>query len=208
MRAEDWNKVIPPVYVRSDNGRQYLGIYNATKSVMEDYPDGLTQDVTITCTQTNIDYKGNRYQDEDSMWSVEMKGWNQDTAHILTIDGAGKCTLDGRGFGGIHIEDCSNIIIRDITFLNFNTYEGVYAPEEPACIYATNISKRKPCRNLYFENLTVKGQSTKSRTPITAPATALRSKDTRMCVSIISVCRRSLSSRFPLQTRIPSIYQR
>ncbi len=23
MRAEDWNKVIPPVYVRSDNGRQY-----------------------------------------------------------------------------------------------------------------------------------------------------------------------------------------
>ena len=124
MRAEDWNKVIPPVYVRSDNGRQYLGIYNATKSVMEDYPDGLTQDVTITCTQTNIDYKGNRYQDEDSMWSVEMKGWNQDTAHILTIDGAGKCTLDGRGFGGIHIEDCSNIIIRDITFPELQYLRG------------------------------------------------------------------------------------
>lgn len=162
MRAEDWNRVIPPVYVRSDNGQQYLGIYNATKSVMEDYPDGLTQDVTITCTQTNIDYKGNRYQNEDSMWNVSMKGWNQETSHILTIDGAARCTLDGRGFGGIHIEECSNIIIRNITFQNFNTYEGVYAPEEPACIYASNISQQKPCRNLYFENLTIKGQSTKS----------------------------------------------
>lgn len=158
----DVSYIIPPVYIRSDNDRQYLGIYNATRSVMEDYPGGLTRDVTITCTQDVIDYKGNRSQVEDSMWSVDMKGWNQETPYVLTIDGADRCTLDGRGFGGIHIEECSNIIIRNITFQNFNTYEGVYAPEEPACIYASNISQEKPCRNLYFENLTVKGQSTKS----------------------------------------------
>lgn len=118
--------------------------------------------MTITCTQTNIDYKGNKYQDKDSMWNAEMKEWNQETSYVLTIDGTDKCTLDGRGFGGIHIQECSNLIFRNITFRNFNTYEGVYAPEEPACIYAVNISKRKPCRNLYLENITIKGQSTKS----------------------------------------------
>ena len=128
--------------------------------------------------------------------------------HILTIDGAGKCTRQPAVFGSIHIRIASNIIIRDITFLNFNTYEGVYAPEEPACIYATNISKRKPCRAC------LRTWPSKGR----APASPNSNYRTRygitvkgyggMCVSIISVCRRSLSSRFPLQTRIPSIYQR
>ncbi|MCS2341158.1 hypothetical protein NXV89_15705 [Bacteroides uniformis] len=99
---------------------------------MQDYPDGLTQEVTAnTCTRPTPGYKGNECGDEEPCKNVEMKGWNQDTAHILTIDRAGKCTLDSRGSGGALIEDCSNNVIRDITLLNFNTYEGVYAPEEP-----------------------------------------------------------------------------
>lgn len=161
---EDWTKIVPPIYIRSDVSAAYFGIYNVIQSVLDDYPDGLTQDVTITCTQTNTDYKGNKYQSEDNMWTAEMSNWNQDTPYMLTVDGANKCTLDGRGFGGIRIQECNNLVFKNITFQNFNTYEGVYAPEEPACIYAINVSKRKPCRNLYFENITIKGQSTKTPT--------------------------------------------
>lgn len=161
---EDWTKIVPPIYTRSDVSAAYLGIYNVIQSVLDDYPAGLTQDITITCTQTNTDYKGNKYQSKDSMWTAEMSNWNQDTSYTLTVDGANKCTLDGRGFGGIRIQECNNLVFKNITFQNFNTYEGVYAPEEPACIYAINVSKRKPCRNLYFENITIKGQSTKTPT--------------------------------------------
>lgn len=167
--AQDERYTIPPKWRRSDNQQEYLGIYNATRAVVEDYPDGLTQDVTLTCLEDVVDYQNNTSQIATSMWNVDIKNWNKDTQYILTIDGDGKCVMDGRGFGGIHIENCSNFIIKGITFQNFNTYEGVYTPEEPACIYVTNTDK-KDYRNVYIENITINGQSTKT------PASGFRTR--------------------------------
>lgn len=42
---DDWSKIVPPVYMRSDVSSAYFGIYNAIQSVVNDYPDGLTKDV-------------------------------------------------------------------------------------------------------------------------------------------------------------------
>ena len=159
--AQDERYTVPPKWRRSDNQQEYLGIYNATKAVVSDYPDGLTQDVTLTCLEDVIDYQDNKSQISESMWNVDIKNWNKDTQYILTIDGDNKCTMDGRGFGGIHIENCSNLIIRGITFQNFNTYEGVYHPEEPACIYITNTDNGS-YKNVYINNITINGQSTKT----------------------------------------------
>lgn len=159
--AQDERYLVPPKWIRSDNQQEYLGIYNATKAVVEDYPDGLTQDVTLTCLEDVIDYQDNKSQISESMWNVDIKNWNKDTQYILTIDGDNKCVMDGRGFGGIHIENCSNLIIRGITFQNFNTYEGVYHPEEPACIYITNTDNGN-YKNVYIDNITINGQSTKT----------------------------------------------
>lgn len=157
--AQDERYTIPPKWRRSDNQQEYLGIYNATKAVVNDYPEGLTQDVTLTCLEDVIDYQDNKSQISESMWNVDIKNWNKDTQYILTIDGDDKCVMDGRGFGGIHIENCSNLIIRGITFQNFNTYEGVYHPEEPACIYITNTDNGN-YKNVYIDNITINGQST------------------------------------------------
>lgn len=167
--AQDERYTIPPKWRRSDNQQEYLGIYNATKAVVQDYPDGLTQDVTLTCLEDVIDYQNNTSQTASSMWNVDIKDWNKDTQYILTIDGDNKCTMDGRGFGGIHIENCSNFIIKGITFQNFNTYEGVYQPEEPACIYITNTDNGN-YRNVYIDNIKINGQSTKT------PASGFRTR--------------------------------
>lgn len=85
--AQDERYTIPPKWRRSDNQQEYLGIYNATKAVVNDYPEGLTQDVTLTCLEDVIDYQDNKSQISESMWNVDIKNWNKDTQYILTIDG-------------------------------------------------------------------------------------------------------------------------
>lgn len=143
------------VYVRSDQASmEYLSLESAVKSLMADYPEGLNEDVTILCITEGIDFRGS------GLYTFNMQNWNLDTPYTLTLDGANLAILDGRGFGGLYIEECSNIIIRNFTFQNFCTYEKVYAPEETACIYVTNVTEANPCRNIYIENIIINGQST------------------------------------------------
>lgn len=155
-----------PAYIRSDAPLvTYRSLYSAIASLVADYPEGLNKDISITCVSEGIDYRNNEFDkkpNNDKLFNSVVRQWNRDTSYILTLDGAGISTIDGQGFGGIYIEDSSNIRIRNFIFRNCNTYEGVATPEETACVYATNITDAYPCRNLYLENLTIIGQSTLS----------------------------------------------
>ena len=165
---------VPPVYLRSDiQDITYNSLYAACSAITADYPEGLTKDISVTCTSEGVDYRNNSYSTKpnaDKLFNIAIRRWNNDTPYLLTLDGAGLAKIDGQGFGGFHIEDSSNIVIRNFIYQNCNTYEGVSAPEETACIYAAHIGSEYICRNLYIENITVNGQSTIS------PASSYRTR--------------------------------
>ncbi|MEG1860992.1 MAG: hypothetical protein RR206_04805 [Bacteroidaceae bacterium] len=156
--------VTRPVYIRSDlQTIEYKSLYSAVSSLTADYPEGLTKDTSITCISGGIDYRDNGIDTKpkaDTLFNVTLRSWNQNTPFLLTLDGANLAVIDGQGFGGIYILDSSNLYIRNFTFRNCNTYEGVDAPEETACIYGNRVEGDARCRNLYIENVTIEGQST------------------------------------------------
>lgn len=160
MKEAEPEEVPLPIFTRSDvPGVTYDTIQDALIGVTADYGHKLTQDVTILCTQEGIVPRhpltlGGRE-------NARLHDFNRDSLYTLTIDGANLCTIDGGGFGGIYLESCGNVAIKNLTFQNCNTYEGIYAPEEPACIYAANV-RDTGCRNLYVDNVTIVGLSTKS----------------------------------------------
>ena len=159
---------VPPVYGRSDlEGLTYNSLYAACAAIIADYPEGLTKDISVTCISEGVDYRNNSYStrpNADKLFNIAIREWNNDTPYLLTLDGSNIAKIDGQGFGGFYLEDCSNIVIRNFVYQNCNTYEGVSAPEETACIYATGIRSEYVCRNLYIENITINGQSTDSTT--------------------------------------------
>lgn len=154
--------VVPPEYTRSDltNNTVFNSLKLAVASLVADYGDNLTEDVTIKCTKQGVQYRINNFEKKIDHYNLKLSNFNQNSMYKLTIDGDNILTVDGNGLGGFNISSVDNLIIKNITFRNCYNWEGNYAPE---FLPAINIySSGDTLNNVLIENVTINGQSTKT----------------------------------------------
>lgn len=128
--------------VRNDLPGMY---YSSTQSVLDalktDYPNGLTQNVTITCVKTA------REKRLSGTYIAKLNEWNQGTTYYLIIDGVDRLVWDGKSLGGVQFKNSDNILLRNISFANCANYGGAYSPNELYAIEYIGNYKRN-ARNL------------------------------------------------------------
>lgn len=130
--------------IRSDMpGMYYSSTQDALNAIKTAYPNGLTQNVTITCI------KEAREKRLTGTWIAELTKWNTNAVYYLTIDGADKLVYDGKSLGGLQLKEVDNVLLRNISFVNCANYAGNYSPSE---VYALNYIGNA---NRYARNLMV-----------------------------------------------------
>lgn len=116
--------------VRSDLPGMY---YSSTQSVFdalkEAYPNGLTQNVTVTCVKTAKEKR------DGGSWVAELSNWNKRAIGYLTFDGADKLTYDGMSLGALQFKEVDNILLRNVSFINCANYASENPPGELYAIY-------------------------------------------------------------------------
>ncbi len=139
---------LPSLYYSS------LGV--CLNAVKEDYPDGLTQDITITCVKPAIEVRASTYNEEFGIFVSSLKDWNQGSIHSLTIDGGGQYTINCGWLGGLYFEFVDNVYIKGIHFLNYSNYSGTYVPEETSAIFFKG-AEEKIIRNIAMHDCSFNG---------------------------------------------------
>lgn len=154
----------------------YSSTQSALDAIKADYPEGLTQNVILTCI------KPAKEKRLSGTWIATLSNWNKRSIGHLTIDGNNKLTYDGKSLGGLQLKEVDNVLLRNISFVNCANYAGEYSPSElyalyykgNAELYARNLmiyqcsfnglypndSTKKAYRTIgsqYSENLTVLG---------------------------------------------------
>lgn len=138
---------------RSDlSGTYYSSLQDVFNAVKASYPDGLTQDVTISC----IKKAEEKYSGSGNKFLATLSGFNHGTVHTLTIDGCGLLTVNGNSLGGIYLDKSDNVIFRNIDFKNCGNNAEQYAPEETCAIYCMG-SAGQYIRNIYVDNCRIDG---------------------------------------------------
>lgn len=153
--------------VRSDKPDVYYSsTHIALNAIKADYPEGLTQDVTLSCVKPATEYRlandPNKARNEFILLAV-LKEWNQGSLYTLVLDGSDKLTYNGNGLGGLQFRSVDNIIIRNIKFVNCTNYVGVYTPDEIAGLMFVG-SEAHFARNLSIWDCTFEGLSTTDKT--------------------------------------------
>lgn len=139
--------------VRSDlPGVYYSSTQSALDAVKAAYPNGLTQDVTISCIKTAKEERSG------GVWIASLSEWNMDSMHCLTIDGANLLTYDGKSLGCLQFKFVNNVIIRNTAFIDFANGATATTPDECEAI-GFNGDKNRPARNLYMEKCSFSGGS-------------------------------------------------
>lgn len=148
---------------RSDNATIYYSVSDAIHSVESDYPNGLTQDVTI---RVNSPITYNRAdQTNNPNFYADIEDWNTNTIFSLVIDGADNLTIDCGSGGGFHIVNSSNIIFKDINFENVANYIDKGTPEQLASVRAEG-SVENPIKNISITGCKINGQHPTDTRPI------------------------------------------
>lgn len=154
----------------------YSSTQAALDAIKADYPNGLTQNITLTCIKQVTEKR------VGGTWISTLSDWNKRSICYLTIDGNDKLTYDGKSLGGLQFKEVDNVLLRNISFVNCANYAGEYSPSElyalyykgNAELYARNLmiyqcsfnglypndSTKKAYRTIgsqYSENLTVLG---------------------------------------------------
>lgn len=138
--------------IRSDSMKAYSSLHSVLEDIKNDYPSGLTKDVTVTCLVEATEKRDTSL----GTFGIFLKDFNKGSAYTLTIDGAGKYTLNGRSLGIMRFENVDNVIVKGITFANFSNMAEFSTPEEMAAI--TILGKDDDyCSNLYIDNCTFNG---------------------------------------------------
>ncbi|MDO4163878.1 MAG: hypothetical protein Q4D56_05755 [Bacteroides sp.] len=138
---------------RSDlAGTYYSTVQAAFDAVVADYPDGLTQDVTISCIADNVTTSRTT-----NVYIAEISEWNKDTLYTLTLDGNNQLTMDCKSLGGIYLSFVDNFHCKNVSFVDVANYIGTYSPEEVSAIrFDGNVESYS--RNLLVENCKINGQ--------------------------------------------------
>lgn len=127
-------------------GTYYSSLHLAMNAVVDDYPSGLTQNVTINCIKRVREERNPLDSNKPNnlrVWTAVIKDWNKDTVYTLTINGNFKYTLSCYSLGGIRIENCDNIIIKNMQFYDYSNYYRSSSPEEVAAIYSVGSMESK-----------------------------------------------------------------
>lgn len=149
--------------VRSDRPDVlYSSTHAALNAIKADYPDGLTQDVTLTCIkkakERRIANDENKAMNERIYLSV-LKDFNKGSMYVLAIDGAGLLTYNCTSLGGLKFTNVDNVLVRNVAFTNFCNYiEGSTPDEVAALMFIGGMDAYN--RNLYADNCTFDGIST------------------------------------------------
>lgn len=121
--------------------------YSSTQSALDaikiDYPNGLTQNVTLTCIKQVTEKR------VGGTWISTLSDWNKQSIYYLTIDGNDKLTYDGKSLGGLQFKEVNNILLRNMSFVNCANYAGEYSPSELYAIYYKGNAE------LYARNLMI-----------------------------------------------------
>lgn len=153
--------------VRSDKPEVYYSnTHVALNAIKGDYPDGLTQDVTLRCVKTAKERRmanDENKQRNELIFLAVLKHWNQRSMHTLTIDGAGLLTYDCASLGGFRLQSVDNIVFRNVGFINFANYIDGGTPDEIAAIMFIG-SGTDYVRNLAIWDCIFNGISTTNKT--------------------------------------------
>lgn len=143
--------------VRSDlPGVYYSSTQSALDAVQEDYPNGLTQDVEITCIEEDVT-EGRT----GSRWLSVMKNFNKNSMYTLTINGANKLTYDCHSGGGLYFEHVDNVVIKGISIDNWVNDAEYHYPEELSAIQFIGNAENY-ARNLYVDQCNMNGTAYKN----------------------------------------------
>lgn len=130
--------------VRSDAPEVYYSSLGACLlSVQADYPEGLTQDVTVKCIKNAMEVRGSIHNSDFGVWVSKLSNWNKDSIYSLNINGDGLYTIDCRWLGGIFFENVDNIYLRGVNFINYANYSGQHVPDEVSAIFFRGTDESK-----------------------------------------------------------------
>lgn len=119
----------------------YSSTQSAVDAIKTAYPNGLTQNITLTCIKPATEKR------LSGTWIAELSKWNEKSICCLIIDGADRLVYDGKSLGGLQFKEVNNVLLRNISFVNCANYAGAYSPSE---LYALNFvgSASRNARNL------------------------------------------------------------
>lgn len=121
----------------------YSSTQSALDAIKADYPEGLTQNVILTCI------KPAKEKRLSGTWIATLSNWNKRSIGHLTIDGNNKLTYDGKSLGGLQLKEVDNVLLRNISFVNCANYAGEYSPSELYALYYKGNAE------LYARNLMI-----------------------------------------------------
>lgn len=135
---------------RSDSSKTYNSLKTCILEIEDEYPSGLTQDVSI-------DVSSNVYDKLTSgIFFIEIDDFNVDTPYFLTINGNGLMNIDCFTRGGIKINRSDNIIFKGINFSNVSSMANASSPEQISAIFARGTTEKK-ISSIIISNCTVDG---------------------------------------------------
>lgn len=125
---------------RSDlPGTYYSSLHSAMTAVKADYPEKLTQDITIKCIKECTEYRDAKDPDKvvgDRIWTAVLDDWNKGGAYSLIIDGDNAYTLSAYSLGGVFLKYVDNVIFKNMDFIDYSNFMKGSSPEEMAGIYS------------------------------------------------------------------------
>lgn len=134
----------------------------ALNAIKSDYPNGLTENITLSCVKVakerRLSNDENKLRNERIHLAV-LKEWNKGSMYTLTIDGADMLTYDCASLGGFMFKNVDNILLKNISFINFCNYIDGNTPDEIAAVMLVG-NMNSYCRNLYVDRCKFNGIST------------------------------------------------
>lgn len=134
---------------RSDTNATYGSIKECLEAITVQYGTKLTTDVTISCKSTFTEYSGYGF-------IATLSSFNKNSNYILTIDGDNKYTINCHSDGGIYIEKCDNIVIKNIVFTEVSSTARTGNPDQ---MFALKIKGfvDEYSKNIILHNITIDG---------------------------------------------------
>lgn len=133
--------------MRSDSAKTYNSIADCIDDILEEYPLGLTQDVTITATDEVVNVN------TGSLTGMirYIEHWNAGSNYYLHIKGQGNFTIDCKTGGAFRMLKADNILFSGIHFINVCNYHEYSKPEVLSALYIQS------CNNIAIDNCTFDG---------------------------------------------------
>ena len=169
--------------IRSDQPNvTYSGIGDCLASLQEDYPNGLTKDIMISCTMKSKEIRNSQYNSKFGIWVSSLSNWNQNSHYTLTINGNDLYTIDCKWLGGLEFSSVDNVIFKNLSIKNYYNQLGQSSPEEMAAIMFRKSNFGDACKNIILYNCKFDGYCVNSSGNRVYAWAGVRLKSTVNCI--------------------------